>query len=361
MSQAVATYELCDQFKITEREVRARLALLNFTPEDEEHLRQIHLVITDEVDAIIAGFYGHLTRFEELDRFLSDKQTIERLKITQRRYLLSLGRQFATLEYFEDRLRIGITHERIGLQQKWYLSAYSTLYGLIAGRVANRHADDPAKLVALLASLQKILTLDSTLAVETHYHATTQRLETLLHDSAASQHSLKEESHLDSLTQVKNRKFLLETLELEFHRSRRFLNPLTLLFVDIDHFKTINDTYGHTGGDTVLKNVVQILSEAIRPADIIGRYGGEEFVVGLLETDETMAKEIAERLRLKVALGPVTLGHHTVSATISIGLASLKPGIESIEDLIERADSAMYKAKKAGRNQVCVSQEVKCR
>lgn len=353
---AMETNALCKQFKITEHEIRARLAFLNFTPEDEEHLRQIHLVLTEEVDAIIKDFYEHLTRFEELGRFLSDKQTIERLKITQKRYLLSLGRQFATLEYFEERLRIGFAHERVGLQQKWYLSAYSTLFALIARRVANRHTGDPAKLEALLASLQKILTLDATLAVETHYHATTQRLESLLHDSAETQHSLKEEARLDDLTQVLNRKFLMEALELEFHRSRRFLHPLALLFVDIDRFKTINDTYGHAAGDAVLKKVVLLLCEAIRPADIIGRYGGEEFVVGLVETDEAMAKEIAERLRLKVALAPFELDHHTVSITISIGLATLKPEIERIEELIERADRALYRAKEAGRNQVCVSQ-----
>jgi len=144
----------------------------------------------------------------------------------------------------------------------------------------------------------------------------------------------------------------MEALALEFHRSRRYQHQFALLFLDVDHFKVINDRYGHTFGDQVLLHVVQLARGMIRPPDIIGRYGGEEFVIGLVECDQASALQIAERIRLKIAQDQFAWGHHVSAVTVSIGVAMLSQDVGHVETFIARADQAMYHAKRRGRNRV---------
>lgn len=347
-------YNLCEQLHITPTELKTRLDFLKLTEDDQANITEIGRVIRDHVDTIIEEFYDHLKQYQELATFLSDPQTLGRLKNTQRDYLLTLGQHADTLDYCEDRLRIGFAHERVGLHQKWYLGAFSTLFRIIAQHLTVRHADDPNALSSLLVTVQKILTFDEQLTVETYYAATTQRLEGLLHQVAAAQHQLQETSRLDHLTQVLNRKSLMETLEVEVHRSRRFEHPFSLLFLDIDRFKTLNDSYGHGFGDIVLRAVAEQIQKMVRPADVVGRFGGEEFVIGLVEAAEEASRLIAERIQLKIALTQVTDGQQFSSVTVSIGLAMLTRQSDRLDTLIEQADQAMYKAKAAGRNQVSI-------
>jgi diguanylate cyclase len=131
----------------------------------------------------------------------------------------------------------------------------------------------------------------------------------------------------------------------------------------VDHFKEINDRYGHTFGDQVLLHVAQSARGMIRPPDIIGRYGGEEFVIGLVECDQAGALQIAERIRLKIAQDQFAWEQHVTAVTVSIGVAMLSPEIDRVETFITRADQAMYHAKRRGRNRVelyndeCVSKD----
>ncbi|MBM4134177.1 MAG: diguanylate cyclase [Nitrospira sp.] len=347
-------YPLCNLFEITPAEIEARYAFLAITAEDEANLVLLNQVIHDELDAIVAEFYDHLLQFEELRRFLGDRRTLERLQTAQKQYLLSLGQHANHLGYFENRLRIGITHERIGLRQKWFLGGHCILFEIISRRLAKRHGKQSTELLNQLASLKKFFTLDATLVVETYYQSTMQRLEAILQQLAEAQQHLEEVSRLDGLTQVDNRKFLMESLEMEWHRSKRFHRPFTLLLLDLDDFKQINDRHGHVFGDFVLKKAVQVMRKALRPADIIGRYGGEEFAIGLVETDLAHARQIADRIRLKIALTPFAYDNHKASITISVGLATMTPTQNQLEVLIEEADRALYQAKANGRNQVCV-------
>jgi diguanylate cyclase (GGDEF)-like protein len=344
---------LCARFGIDAAAIRARRAFLGFTPADEEHLGRIHDIIRVHVDSIIAEFYAHLMQFRELAMYLAEPQQLARLQQTQRQYLLSLGRDADRPAYFEDRLRIGMTHERVGLQQRWYLGAYVKLFELIQHRLTAHLAAQPDLLVGALAALHKIFTLDALLAVETYYQATTQRLQQTLDQLTQAQEMLEHLSRTDGLTQIHNRSFLLETLDKELQRSIRFRRPFSLLFVDLDHFKHINDRFGHSFGDRVLTHVVQAMRGVLRPADIIGRLGGEEFLIGLVETDGRAARQIAERLRLKVACKPLDVDGTPLSLTISIGLATAD-NVARIEELIDHADQALYRAKEGGRNQVQV-------
>ena len=343
---------LCDQLQITTEELRARLAFLSFGEQDGRNLVEIRDVISSRVDELIGGFYDHLLQFEELRGILSDSTLVERLKESQRQYLLSLGQLGDDLEYAEGRLRIGLTHERVGIKQKWYLGAYHKLFELILQRLAVRYSEDARRLSSLVLTLNKVLTLDEIFVVETYYHATMQRQEDSFCQLKDAHRQLEGLSRQDSLTPVNNRRALMEALALEFHRSRRYLHPFALLFLDVDHFKEINDRHGHSFGDQVLLHVVQLAMGMIRPPDIIGRYGGEEFVIGLVECDQAGALQIAERIRLKIAQDQFAREHHVTAVTVSIGVVMLSPEIDRVETFVTRADQAMYHAKRRGRNRV---------
>ena len=345
-------YPLCDRLPLTPAELQTRLAFLGIAREDRHNQAKIHEVIRDHVDEMIAKFYEHLGAFPDLARFLSDPDRVARLKATQRQYLLTLGQDADQLSYAEDRLRIGFTHERVGLVQKWYLGAYAKLFELIMCRVGAQYGDDARMLSSLAVTLQKYLKLDQIYLVETYYQATMSRLEASLKELQQIRQYLEEHSRIDELTQVYNRNYLQEVMQAELQRSRRFRHAFTVLFLDLDYFKGVNDQYGHACGDFVLKRSAALVRSAIRPSDILGRYGGEEFAVGLVECDESSAVRIAERIREAIAKAVLLYEGHGISITVSIGLSVLRPDVEKIETLMAQADQALYHAKSEGRNRV---------
>jgi diguanylate cyclase (GGDEF)-like protein len=155
----------------------------------------------------------------------------------------------------------------------------------------------------------------------------------------------------DGLTGLFNYRNFQERLLQEFSRFDRFSEPLSMLIIDLDYFKKINDTYGHPVGDTVLKGVADIIKTTIRSIDIPARYGGEEFAVILIGTDANGAKNMAERLRQAVMNTSFSAGGNTFKVTISIGISTFPyHDVTSKEELIEKADQALYYAKREGRN-----------
>jgi diguanylate cyclase (GGDEF)-like protein len=153
------------------------------------------------------------------------------------------------------------------------------------------------------------------------------------------------EARVDALTGIANRRALEEALAAEIARAQRFEHELAVLLLDVDHFKDVNDTHGHAAGDRLLCEVARLLSSSARQGDTVARWGGEEFVAVLPETDLDGARRLAERLRLSV--GTVSLGATRVSG--SCGVASLVPG-DTVDTLLAAADSALYRAKENGRN-----------
>jgi two-component system cell cycle response regulator len=159
----------------------------------------------------------------------------------------------------------------------------------------------------------------------------------------------------DPLTQLHNRRSLIERLSEEVERVRRYGLMLSVLMIDIDHFKAVNDTYGHLVGDEVLRGVARVLQREARTVDVVARYGGEEFVLVLPETGEDGATALAERIRQRVAEQPLLRGEQIdwVRVTVSIGTATMpSPRAHSPETLIAAADEALYRAKSQGRNRV---------
>lgn len=175
-----------------------------------------------------------------------------------------------------------------------------------------------------------------------------------LESSRADNRRLEELATTDALTRLINRRALLERLSVEVDRARRFRSQLSMLMVDLDHFKSVNDEHGHLGGDEVLRQVGTLLAGAVRTIDVVARYGGEEFVVVLPETAPEGAVTFAERLRNSVAEQVFQLGNdRRFQLTCSIGVATFpSPRVASPEDLFATADEALYRAKSGGRNQV---------
>jgi two-component system cell cycle response regulator len=162
-------------------------------------------------------------------------------------------------------------------------------------------------------------------------------------------------AHTDPLTQVLNRRALTTRLAAEMERARRYQAVLTMLMLDLDHFKVVNDTHGHLVGDDVLRTVSGFLQSAIRSVDILARYGGEEFVVVLPETGFAGGMVFAERVLAQIARHPFGATHGPLSITASVGIAVYPgEGIATVEDLFLRADEALYRAKAGGRNRVAV-------
>ncbi len=162
---------------------------------------------------------------------------------------------------------------------------------------------------------------------------------------------LQELSMTDPLTGVYNRLFFQKRIEYEFQRADRYQTPLALIMLDLDHFKNINDSYGHPFGDIVLKGFSEILFSSVRGVDIVARYGGEEFVVACPETNNKQAMVVAERIRSKIDKARFTSDGVEGSVTTSIGIAVCPhPKIGNTEELLKQADAALYRAKQDGRN-----------
>lgn len=177
-------------------------------------------------------------------------------------------------------------------------------------------------------------------------------------ERASRHHHAKMLSLTDGLTRLLNRRALNDRLQQEFDRARRYGSCLSMIMLDIDHFKEVNDRYGHQQGDAVLRVLADQLVECSRRSDILARYGGEEFILVLPETPLANARLLAERLRARVESSGSRPDSRSVSVTISLGVASFPHhGVSDEATLIAAADRELYRAKREGRNRVCTVTE----
>lgn len=165
---------------------------------------------------------------------------------------------------------------------------------------------------------------------------------------------LNELATTDELTGLSNRRHFLEQAEAQLRQALRYKQEFSFMMLDLDHFKRINDTHGHDAGDEVLRAVARTMREVMRGTDIIGRLGGEEFGAVMPETGAEAARQVAERLRLRIMEQPVAAPSGFVRITASIGIAHLGSGQASLSDLMKKADLALYEAKNAGRNRIVI-------
>ena len=163
---------------------------------------------------------------------------------------------------------------------------------------------------------------------------------------------MKSQAHTDPLTGSYNRRFFFDLADAEISRSARYGHPLSMIMLDLDHFKNINDMFGHIAGDHVLRSVAERCQNSLRGTDRMGRFGGDEFAVLLPDTDLDGAAIIAERLRRIIADTPISAEGSLISLTASIGVSARTDSVHDLKSLLRQTDEAMYQAKKAGRNRV---------
>lgn len=162
--------------------------------------------------------------------------------------------------------------------------------------------------------------------------------------------NLKKQADIDFLTQIPNRRSFTDLAKMQIQNAQQY--PLTMVMLDIDHFKKVNDTYGHGAGDLILKQLGQQLSQNFRSQDLLVRLGGEEFGILLTQTDRFIAYNLMEKFRQKIAKMDMSIGDgRSINIAISIGIYTLQGNKENLEEIIERADLALYRAKEMGRNQ----------
>ena len=174
-------------------------------------------------------------------------------------------------------------------------------------------------------------------------------------DRKFAEMELERLARTDVLTGVTNRRHFFELAEIEYQRFQRYKHPLTVMLLDIDHFKQVNDRYGHLAGDHVLRHIANECRKLLRGSDQFARYGGEEFISLLIETTHESAVETAERIRGQIEKSEIEFKGMAIPLTISIGLAFAEddPNI-NLEKMIDRADKALYQSKENGRNKVTV-------
>lgn len=231
-------------------------------------------------------------------------------------------------------LTVIVSREYDSVMGDWRLSMYSHLGSFILLAVATLF-------LAVLAGRRQKSLLRSR-----------RQLAEQLTEISALQTRLQEEVIRDPLTGLYNRRYLTETLPRELSRAKREDYPLALIMIDLDHFKRVNDSYGHAAGDEVLKNLSAILGNGAREGDIVCRYGGEEFLVALPGMSLDLALQRVEAWRLEFAATTVRQGSLKIDVTLSAGIAGFPEHGTDIDTLLLRADEALYRAKKEGRNRV---------
>jgi diguanylate cyclase (GGDEF)-like protein len=176
----------------------------------------------------------------------------------------------------------------------------------------------------------------------------------LLYRNSQSEIVLKRLATTDPLTGALNRRHFMELMSREQRRAERYNAVFSMLMVDIDHFKRVNDTYGHQTGDQAIQAMADACQKALRPTDLLARYGGEEFIITLVHTDQVGAAKVAERLRESVSEIELPTEQGVLKFTISVGVSTFfKRSL--LEEIIGRADQALYQAKTSGRNRVCLA------
>jgi len=344
---------LCDRFGFDDAGIAERLRLLGLASPRAPVIAaefQSH-VVEPNVDAILEEFYEPLGRHPQFLAVVRDASHVSHLKMTQRRYLLGLGRDFSSRGYFEERLRVGVAHQQAGVSLGLYQSFYCLLQNLLIAKIPDEIKARPDTFVELSQFIIRIAALDMSLAIEIYHSTEIRNLEHSIHTIRDEGELLRRTLQIDSLTRVCSRQFVLQELRERLDAARREQVPLSVLMADLDHFKRINDRHGHLVGDRILRDVATRMSTGARNSDVVGRYGGEEFLIIFDAAPLDVARELAERIRLRVMADPFVEQATELAVTVSLGVAQARDD-DDVDSLTARADRAMYTAKRAGRNRV---------
>jgi diguanylate cyclase (GGDEF)-like protein len=348
-------FELCDSCGFDTHAISQRLVLVGLDGPDlraqGEALQNV--VIRPNVGPIVDSFYFSLKSIEGFETVVNEHSNAEKLKDTQKRYLLSLGVGVDQRGYFEERLRIGSAHHRIGIPQSLYQCSFQMLQRLLIGHIPGPMRSDQTAFEEMMQFILKITALDMSLAVESYCEARVFGLEESLRSERDERERLHHLAVTDWLTELHNHSHSRYVLEKALAHSRNNQTPLCVIMADLDYFKEINDSHGHLVGDQVLRIAAARMMSGARASDEIGRYGGEEFLFILQNTDIAEGKDVAERVRARINNDTIHASDADISVSLSLGIAQARDS-DVVDTLIDRADEALYAAKQAGRDCVRV-------
>ena len=307
------------------------------------------LVIRPNADTIVDNFYESVAGIGEFGKFVNERSDGAKLKETQKRYLLSLGVGFDTSRYFEERLRIGFVHQRLGVPQSLYQCSFQLLQNLLIRKIPQQLRLHDSSFEEMIHFILKISALDMSLAVESYCAARMIGLEKSLKNVRGESERLHHLAVTDWLTDLHNHSFSRQFLAEAIDRAKTERSPLCVIMADLDHFKAINDLHGHLVGDHVLRIAAARMTSAARDGDEIARYGGEEFLFILPNTDIKGGRDVAERVRLRIKSDAIKSGNERIQVSLSLGVAETRE-FDTVDSLIARADAALYAAKRDGRD-----------
>ncbi|MCF7354781.1 GGDEF domain-containing protein [Vibrio sp. CK2-1] len=355
---------LTEQMRITEHDIERRKVFMSFGKNDVTLLKEARVWMEPLVMDIVRQFYILQTAIPEISLIIGDRETLNNLHKGMQRYIRQIFQGQYDLDYVETRLRIGKVHHRIGVSPKLYLSGINQLQLLLEDVIDDHGEKNNVTTKDLKQAVRKLLYFDNQFVFDTYISSLQLEVESAnvqleeyasrLEDQVAERtRELTELSLKDPLTNLYNQRAFYEQLEKGCAQVERVNGHYSLLYIDVNKFKTINDTKGHKVGDEILMAVAEAISSTVRMQETASRYGGDEFCILLPNTKAENLIYYCERLfgafdKIK-----------PLDVTLSVGGAEMSPAAGyNIDDLIIRADKQMYLAKQeahaTGKNQLRV-------
>jgi len=348
--------QYCEKFGYDKNKLQERLDLVGLSDADYDISGRLQReIIVPHFNNIVEQFFSRILKFPEISSRLSSQELIKAERQNQSKYLLSLGMGFDSLNYVEHRLRVGVAHSSADLPISLYSCAFHLLVQSIIDNFPENIKSKPDEYDAFVRFLMKIAALDVSLAIDACVSHQLRSFEQSLDGMQVLSSHLERHAVTDSLTGMINHEHVFSELKKSLNQSQQEDYELCIVMADIDHFKNVNDTYGHLAGDGVLKEVASRIKNSLRGFDVVGRYGGEEFLLILHKADLATARMVAERIRSRIVATPIDLPNALLDITISMGVAMAKSD-EDVNSLVERADKALYNAKENGRDQVTLAE-----
>jgi len=332
-------YQYCHAYGFDREKIKERLRLFQLTKSDLATSQKLQeLVIQPNSKPIINKFYSYIGNHREYQLYLSNEKILESLKETQLAYLISLGHNFGSEDYFDMRLRVGVAHSRIGMPLSLYECAYQQLRSLILSYVPSEFEEETVE--ELRSFVLKIISLDMSLAIDSYMESNVHQLEDSIDKLVKKSKKLQYWSEMDPLTNILNRTTILKSVRNAMLETHKKNNLFSILMIDFDNLSLVNEKHGHMVGDLLLKSAIEVIKALLGEADKIGRYGGDEFIIMLPGKEDENATEFAKYLYLSISEKIFEIGKHKLEIHLSFGVSVYKEG-ESLPDLLNRADKSL--------------------
>ena len=318
------------------------LELLEFGERDNAIVEVFQTkVITPGLENIIEAFYVYLQSHREYKEYFSPGEQLIRMVQSQENYLRTLGVNFQSPDYFEDRLRIGVVHSQIGLPPRLYECAYAKLRDLIVDNIPEEL--DKEIIDKIRHVMNKVITLDMALALESYYQISLGNLEASIDKLEKNNDILQEKSSKDTLTGAANRAAILGLVKELLAKFKNDDTAFSIVMCDVDGMSEVNAKLGHMAGDLLLKKVVEMIQSKLRATDKIGRYGGNEFLIVLQNKDEDSAIKLMTDISTMLSEQDITIRGTKINNRIIYGVTSVSEGDE-LPNLLMRVDQALLKS-----------------